>query len=178
MPKVIFFPAGREGEVPNGISLLDAAEKLGITLRHDCGGFATCSTCRVWVQDGMAHLSEIDLDEENMLEEAALSAPYRLSCQAKILGDVIVRIEAEEMDWSRSALLELDALSVSLRKTVRMMVEQRARRQGISAILPDVAIPYVAAAKQEIEAVSDDPARLSELMKQIYEGSYPLAGIS
>jgi len=92
MPFVTFNPGGVSKEIALGTSLLDAAEAMGVALRHDCGGFATCSTCRVLVVEGMSNLTEIDLDEENMLEEAALTAPHRLSCQAKIRGNVIVCI--------------------------------------------------------------------------------------
>lgn len=90
MPKITLLPIGKSGEVPEGMSILDAAGCLGWDIRHDCGGFATCSTCRVWVQDGMENLTPIDLDEENMLEEAQLGTPYRLSCQSKITGDIVV----------------------------------------------------------------------------------------
>ncbi len=166
MPKVTFYPSGKGGEVPSGISLLDAADKLGLEMRHDCGGFATCSTCRVWVREG--YLSEIDLDEENMLEEAQLTPPYRLSCQAKILGDVVVHVE-EEMDWSKSALEQLSMLPESFRKTVRMMVEKKARREGISVILPDTAIPFVAEAKGEIEKIAQDPLLFEAFVKQVHE---------
>lgn len=169
MSKVTFYPYGKSGEIPDGTSLLDAAEKLGLQMRHDCGGFATCSTCRIWVVEGMTNLTEIDLDEENMLEEAQLTAPFRLSCQAKIQGDVIVRVPDQEMEWSRGALRELDALDPALREIVRMMVEKRARLQGLSAILPDTAIPFVADAKKEVEAVASDPDQLAALVKRIFE---------
>lgn len=169
MSKVTFYPYGKSGEIPDGTSLLDAAEKLGLQMRHDCGGFATCSTCRVWVIEGMPNLTEIDLDEENMLEEAQLPAPFRLSCQAKIQGDVVVRVPNEEMEWSRGALRELDALAPSIREIIRMMVEKRARVQGLSAILPDTAIPFVADARKEVEAVADDPDRFAALVKRIFE---------
>ncbi|MBI3597987.1 MAG: hypothetical protein HY201_00795, partial [Nitrospirae bacterium] len=52
--------------------------------------------CNFNIVEGMFNLTEIDLDEENMLEEADLASPYRLSCQAKICGKVIVRIPDEE----------------------------------------------------------------------------------
>lgn len=96
MPKVTFLPADKNAEIATGTTLLDAATEMGIEIRHDCGGFATCSTCRVWIEDGPANLSAIDLDEENMLEEAQLLAPYRLSCQAKVWGDVVVRIDSAD----------------------------------------------------------------------------------
>lgn len=92
MPKIIFLPIQKDGVVPEGTSILDAAERLGLELRHDCGGFATCSTCRIMVVEGQENLTEIDLDEENMLEEAQLAPPYRLSCQTKIQGDVVVKV--------------------------------------------------------------------------------------
>ena len=171
MPKVTFLPAGRSGEVAAGVTLLDAAKALGVELRHDCGGFATCSTCRVWVQEGMSHLSAIDLDEENMLEEAELQAPYRLSCQSKVEGDVVVRIEEPEMNWTRGALRDLEALPAAWRKVVRMMVEKQARRAGLSVILPDTSVPAVAAARLRLEAVADDPARFSALVRQVWEES-------
>lgn len=169
MPKILFHPDRKSGEVPEGMSILDAAEQLGLTMRHDCGGFATCSTCRVWVIDGLSNLTEVDLDEENMLEEAALTAPYRLSCQAKIKGDVVVRIPQEEMEWSKSALRELQEQGGAHRDTIRLMVEKKARGQSISVILPDTAIPFIAEMKKTIEEAAADPIRLAALIRQIHE---------
>lgn len=169
MPQVLFLPMGRSAEVSAGVSLLDAAEQMGIEMRHDCGGFATCSTCRVWIQEGMPHLSEIDLDEENMLEEAALSPPYRLSCQAKVMGDVTARIEGSEMDWSSGALRELEQLQAPFKALVRMIVEKRARMEGLSVILPDTAIPFVRDARQEVEAVSGHPPSLEAFIRRVHE---------
>jgi 2Fe-2S ferredoxin len=169
MPKVTFYPAGKSGEVPAGISVLDAAEKLGLEIRHDCGGFATCSTCRIWVIEGVSHLTEVDLDEENMLEEAALASPFRLSCQAKVQGDAILQVPDDEMEWSKGALRELEGIPVPLRQVVRMMVEKKARTKGIPVILPDTAIPLVAEAKKEVEEGGTDPIRLAAMIKQMYE---------
>jgi ferredoxin, 2Fe-2S len=169
MPKVTFYPIGKSGDVPAGISVLDAAEKLGMEMRHDCGGFATCSTCRIWVVEGAPNLTEVDLDEENMLEEASLAPPFRLSCQAKIQGDVIVQVPNEEMEWSKGALRELQGIPAPLGQIVRMMVEKKARTQGVPVILPDTAIPLVAEAKKELEEGGTDPARLTAMIKRMYE---------
>jgi len=96
MSKVTLQPLGKSGEVADGTNLLQAAEQLGYEVRHDCGGFANCSTCRVIIEGGMENLSEIEFDEENMLDVAALIPPYRLACQAKVHGDVVVRVPADE----------------------------------------------------------------------------------
>jgi len=96
MPKVSFQSIGRSGEVTDGTNLLQAAEQMGLELRHDCGGFANCSTCRVVIESGIENLTEIEFDEENMLDVAELVPPYRLACQAKVYGDVVVKIPEAE----------------------------------------------------------------------------------
>lgn len=104
MPRVTFLhPAGTSGEVPAELSLLEAAEQLGFPLNHDCGGNASCTTCRVDVIAGSENLSDIDFDEQDLLDREALTEPYhRLGCQARVLGDVIVQVPEEK--WGESEL--------------------------------------------------------------------------
>ncbi|WP_342349590.1 2Fe-2S iron-sulfur cluster-binding protein [uncultured Nitrospira sp.] len=98
MPRVTFLhPEGKSGEVSEGLSLLEVAEKLGFALNHDCGGNASCTTCRVDVIAGEENLSDIDFDEQDLLDREALTEPYhRLGCQARVLGDVIVQVPEEK----------------------------------------------------------------------------------
>lgn len=94
MPRVTFLhPEGKSGVVTRNLTLLDAAKELGFRLNHDCGGNASCTTCRVEVQSGGEHLSEIEFEEQDLLDREALREPWhRLGCQAKVLGDVVVRV--------------------------------------------------------------------------------------
>ena len=112
MPRITFIhPEGKSGEVPADISLLEAAQHLGFPLNHDCGGNASCSTCRVDVVAGEENLSEIDFEEQDLLDREALTEPYhRLSCQAKVLGDVIVQVPEEkwgEPDSNPSGMMKI-----------------------------------------------------------------------
>ena len=89
--------------MPENVSVLEAAELLGFPLEHDCGGNASCSTCRVEVMVGGEHLSEIDFEEQDLLDREALTEPYhRLSCQAKIFGDVMVQVPEEKFGTTES----------------------------------------------------------------------------
>ena len=110
MPRVSFLhPQGKSGEVEANLTLLEAAKALGFELNHDCGGNASCTTCRVEVQLGEDNLSEIDFDEQDLLDREALSEPWhRLGCQAKILGDVVVRVPENKWVQPTSAA-SLDA---------------------------------------------------------------------
>jgi 2Fe-2S ferredoxin len=99
MPRVTFLhPEGKSGDVPENMTLLEASEALGFPLHHDCGGNASCTTCRVEVQAGGENLSDIDFDEQDLLDREALTERrHRLGCQARVLGDVVVRVP--EQKW-------------------------------------------------------------------------------
>lgn len=94
MSKVTFLPDGRTVEVPGGTSILDAAHAAHVELPSNCGGVCACTTCHVWVEAGLASLSNIEDREDEKLNEAAGLAPSsRLGCQAEVgEADVVVRI--------------------------------------------------------------------------------------
>ena len=94
MPRVTFLPAGRSAVVAPGLSLLDAAGAAGVELPHNCGGVCACTTCHVWVEEGLASLSEVEDGEDDKLGEAeGLSPRSRLGCQARVGdADVVVRL--------------------------------------------------------------------------------------
>ncbi|MBJ93142.1 MAG: 2Fe-2S ferredoxin [Rickettsiales bacterium] len=93
MPKVTFQPSGKVVEVETDTSVLEAALENDIHLEHACGGFAACTTCHVLVEAGSENLSEIEEDEEDMLDTVeGGTLRSRLGCQARIQDDVIVTI--------------------------------------------------------------------------------------
>jgi 2Fe-2S ferredoxin len=100
VPRVTFLHSqGRTGEVEADVTLLEASKALGFPLNHDCGGNASCTTCRVEVQMGGENLSEIDFEEQDLLDREALSEPWhRLGCQARVQGDVVVLVP--ETKWA------------------------------------------------------------------------------
>ncbi len=94
MPRVTFQPEGRTVEVGRGASILAAAEAAGVDLPHNCGGVCACTTCHVWIEEGLGSLSDIEDREDDKLGEAeGLSPRSRLGCQAHVgERDVVVRI--------------------------------------------------------------------------------------
>ena len=80
-------------EVPEGTSILDAAEKCGATVGHACGGVCACSTCHVWVRKGLESLSEQEDAEADRLDQAFDVRSYsRLSCQS-LVGSEDVEVD-------------------------------------------------------------------------------------
>lgn len=93
MPKVTFLPDNITVEVEEGSSILGAALDNDIQLEHNCGGFCACTTCHIIVKTGQENLSEVEEDEEDMLDNAeGLTLSSRLGCQARVTGDVVVEI--------------------------------------------------------------------------------------
>ena len=80
------------GKAPVGVTVLQAAKDLRISLDHFCGGRCSCGTCRVVVHGERTHLSAMDLNEEVVLGATAVRRGDRLACQAVIHGPVEVEI--------------------------------------------------------------------------------------
>jgi ferredoxin len=88
MPRVTFADQQKTGEFLAGKTLLSSALELGVDISHVCGGDGACGTCRVEVVQGWDNLTPPTPDETyKELEE-----PHRLSCQAKLVGDVVVNV--------------------------------------------------------------------------------------
>jgi 2Fe-2S ferredoxin len=104
MPKVTFLPDGNSIEVPEGTSILNAAKKAGAQVGYACGGVCACSTCHVYVKEGLDSLSEQSEKEEDILDKAFdVRSSSRLGCQSKVSDeDVVVEITRE----SRQAWLD------------------------------------------------------------------------
>ena len=80
-------------EIPQGLSVLEAALEHRVPLYHTCGGNASCSTCRVLVLKGAENLSPIEEAESQVLDAFDLKTPHRLGCQALVMsGEVEVEI--------------------------------------------------------------------------------------
>ncbi len=88
MPRLTFDDVGKAAEFPEGKTILSCAGEMGVRVSSVCGGDGACGTCRIEVVNGADKLSPPTPDETYK----ELEPPYRLSCQAKLLGDVIVRV--------------------------------------------------------------------------------------
>jgi len=88
MPKLRFEPDGVEIEVPVGTTILQAAEQAGAQLGSACGGVCACSTCHVYVKDGLDALSDMEENEADSLDKAFdVRRTSRLGCQARVQAE-------------------------------------------------------------------------------------------
>lgn len=95
-------PVDEDGHVGSVLSVLLAQ---GVEIDHSCGGVCACSTCHIYVHQGLDSAPEAIEEEEDMLDFApALKANSRLSCQFVPDGscDVVVELPA----WKRNEVSE------------------------------------------------------------------------
>jgi len=73
-------------QIRTGQTLLEILLQHGIAVMHECGGMCTCSTCHIYVIDGMQFLEGKSVREEHFLRK--VKDPMhtsRLSCQCILL---------------------------------------------------------------------------------------------
>ena len=99
MPKVTFMPhpqicpEGMTVDAETGPSVCDAGLKNGISIEHACEKSCACTTCHVYIREGLDSLSEATENEEDYLDKAwGLEPDSRLSCQA-LVGEEDLVIE-------------------------------------------------------------------------------------
>ena len=110
---VIIQPSGRRGQVEEGSSIRAAARELGVDIESICAENATCGKCLVLIEEGRFEKYNIDSKREHLSpvgnEESAYFArrpnllktkgwevgQVRLSCQCKVLGDVLINVPEE-----------------------------------------------------------------------------------
>lgn len=62
---------------------------------HACGEKGKCTTCKAIIVNGMQHFQPLTAAEQRYRELGALKSTERLSCQAKITGDITITIPEE-----------------------------------------------------------------------------------
>ena len=105
MPKITFNnPQGKTSlpvtiDVPKGTSVLHASEMLDPEARvgHACGGNLGCSTCHVYIEQGLDSLANKHDKEEDMLDKAFdVRQESRLGCQCLVADEDLVVVISEE----------------------------------------------------------------------------------
>ncbi len=99
---VLFMPSGRRGRFPVGTPVLQAARSLGVYVESVCGGRGICGRCQIEVAEGhfakhgissaKANLSAFSQTEERYQRLRSLAPERRLSCSARIEGDLVIDV--------------------------------------------------------------------------------------
>ena len=128
--KIVFTPAGRQGRVPRGTSVLAAARQLGVDIDSVCGGRAMCGRCQVnvgtgefakhGISSGDDSLDAVTAVETRYADKRGLADGRRLSCQAKLCADVVIDVPPESQVHNQLVRKEADGRQIEMDPIVRL----------------------------------------------------------
>lgn len=81
-----------------GDTLLDLALENVINLHHNCGGVCACTTCQVYIEDGMGNLPDMSEREEDYIDRAIYPRlESRLACQCAVAGPITLTVPDQRL---------------------------------------------------------------------------------
>ena len=84
-------PIGRETAIKTNDNLLSGLLQNELKVLQECGGRGMCSTCHVYIKEGMESLSPLNRREQRTLEViTTCNMKSRLACQTRVLGEGVV----------------------------------------------------------------------------------------
>lgn len=93
-------------------TLLAGALRAGVSFAHACGGRAKCSTCRIWVSEGLETCHDRNKVEAAMAARLGLDDHVRLACQLRPSGPLSVRrLVIDETDLMMCSQLDREVAS-------------------------------------------------------------------
>jgi uncharacterized 2Fe-2S/4Fe-4S cluster protein (DUF4445 family) len=126
---IVFQPSGVRGKVTDGTTILDAARQLGAGLESICGGKGTCGKCKIRIEEGyfakygirsaIASVATRIAANEKFLNKRQIKQNYRLACQSRIHGDVVVFVPEESRKGQQVVRKEATARDIKLKPAVR-----------------------------------------------------------
>jgi uncharacterized 2Fe-2S/4Fe-4S cluster protein (DUF4445 family) len=126
---IVFQPSGLRGKITDGATILDAARRLGAGLESVCGGKGVCGKCKVRIEEGYFAMygihSSIDAvtsreeANEKFLNAQQLKQHYRLACQTRVHGDVVIFVPEESRKGQQVVHKEVTNHPIKLNPAVR-----------------------------------------------------------
>lgn len=81
----------QETVIQTNDNLLSGLLEHELNVLSECEGRGMCSTCHVYIKDGMESLSPLNRREKRTLEVITTAKPNsRLACQARVIGEGVV----------------------------------------------------------------------------------------
>ena len=179
---VVFTPSGRRGRYPLDMPLLQVARALGVDIDSVCGGRALCGRCQVTLGEGefakhgitsrAEHLTPVNAAETRYGEKRGIVAGRRLSCQARLVGDVVIDVPAESQVHKQLVRKRADARKIEVDPVVTLHYVEVAQ--------PDMHDPasdlrrVIAALKSQwgLEGLHADLRVLHRLQRALREGAW------
>lgn len=126
---IVFQPSGLRGKVKDGATILEASIKLGARIESICGGKGTCGKCQVRIEEGyfakygisssVTSVENTGEANQKFISKRQLNQGYRLSCQTRIHGDVVIFVPEKSRKGQQVIRKEITVRNIRLKPAVR-----------------------------------------------------------
>lgn len=157
--KCTLWPSGEVLTVNGEDSLLSQLKAAGKKIKSTCGGCATCSDCTIIVKSGESNFTPQTFEELRLLGNVFHITKERLSCQAKLTGDVTIDISAHDKNTftGKGEKPQTKNVGIVLRKREEIAKEEL---QSQNKDLPKAADTWFRHWEKEDNEGSNKPKRL------------------
>jgi len=179
---VVFTPSGRRGRFEHGLTILDAARRLGVDLDSVCGGRGICGRCQVEVDEGehakhgitsaSSHLSDVNDVERAYAADRELAAGRRLGCVAHIAGDLVIDVPPESQLYRQVVRKEADAHPIEVDPVVRLYYLEVEEPRLESPSSDATRLREALAREWELDGLELDPHVLDDLQETLRAGEW------
>lgn len=127
---MLFMPSGRRARFAIGTPILEAARTLGVFVESVCGGRGICGRCQVmpaighFAKHGIESRSDC-LTPSNDVElryaaKRTLPADRRLSCQARVAGDIVIDVPVDVAIQGQVVRKRSEARAIEIEPALRL----------------------------------------------------------
>jgi uncharacterized 2Fe-2S/4Fe-4S cluster protein (DUF4445 family) len=134
-----FLPQERQTHAPEGMSVFNAANWIGLAIDSTCGGRGTCGKCKVRFLSGANGVTAAD---RKYLSDEAIGEGWRLSCQAYVQAPTVVEVprlmtspKAALLGYGRHVALDPNVAKVHLQLAEPDLEDQRSDLERLKAAL-------------------------------------------
>ncbi len=181
--RIVFQPSGRQGDVPDGMNLLDAARGLGVEIESICNGRQTCGKCQVMVEAGhfpkhgitsaAEHLVAIDSREARYFEKHPTLPGRRLACACRVTGDLVIFVPEESQAHKQVVRKAAVERAIEVDPAIRLVYVEVAAQPTLEQQLGDWdRIAAELDAGFGLKDVRLDPFLLGELQAAVRQGDW------
>ncbi|MEP3246492.1 MAG: ASKHA domain-containing protein [Sneathiella sp.] len=127
---IVFTPSGKRGRFPEGTSILQAAQTLGVDIDSVCGGRGICGRCQVEPSYGEFAKFAIKSDPESLSKFAPGEKKYderrglldgrRLSCHVTLKGDTVIDVPASSQVHKQIIVKSAEDRKIEIDPAIRL----------------------------------------------------------
>ena len=127
---LIFTPSGLQTTAQDGETVYEAGLRAGVDIQSICGGKGLCKRCQIEVDTGKHakfkvdvkadHISKLSPTEKKAIHDGELPAGRRLSCRAKVRGDLVVDVPSDSRERETSIQKQSTKFETNLNPAIKL----------------------------------------------------------